>query len=90
MGEAGNQTKADRVSADGEKNGDRRCCFLGHQSGLFGGRRDHGNLAANQIGRQLMQPIDLILGEAVRDRYVLALDVAGLLQALAELRADGP
>jgi hypothetical protein len=72
------------VSADGEKNGDRLCCCLGHQSGLFGERRDHGNLAANQIGRKVMQSINLILGEAVCDRYVLALGVTDLLQALAE------
>src|SRR5262249_26832328 len=83
-GEAGDQTTADRVAADDEKNGDRRCCCLGRQSPLFCGRRDHGNLATNQIGGQLMQPIDLILGETVCDHYVLALDVACLLQALAE------
>ena len=45
---------------------------------------DHGDLPANQIGRQLRQPIELILGPAVFDRHVLALDIAGLLQALAE------
>jgi hypothetical protein len=32
----------------------------------------------------------LIFGPAVYDRDVLALDVAGLLQALAEMRAVGP
>ena len=44
----------------------------------------HGDLAADQFGRQLRQSIDLILGPAVFDRDVLALDIAGLLQALAE------
>jgi hypothetical protein len=44
----------------------------------------HGQLTANQIGRQRRQPIDLILGPAVFDRYVLALDVANLLEALAK------
>ena len=48
------------------------------------GRDDHGDLSANQIGRQRRQPIDLILGPAVFDRHVLALDIAGLLQALAK------
>ena len=47
-------------------------------------RDDHGDLSANQIGRQRRQPIDLILGPAVFDRHVLALDIAGLLQALAK------
>ena len=47
-------------------------------------RGDHGDLSANQIGRQRRQPIDLILGPAVFDRHVLALDIAGVLQALAK------
>jgi hypothetical protein len=39
---------------------------------------------AHQFGRQLRQPIDLILSRVVFDRHVLALDIAGLFQALAE------
>ena len=48
------------------------------------GRGDHGDLPANQFGRQRRQPIELTLGPAVFNRHVLALDVACLLQALAE------
>ena len=48
------------------------------------GRGDHGDLPANQFGRQRRQPIELIFGPAVFDRHVLALDIAGLLQALAK------
>ena len=48
------------------------------------GRDDDGNLSANQFRRECRQPIDLALRPAVFDRDVLALDVAGLLQALAE------
>ena len=47
-------------------------------------RDDHGDLPANQFGRQRRQPIGLTLGPAVFDRHVLALDIAGFLQALAE------
>ena len=47
-------------------------------------RGDHGDLPANQIGRQRRQSIDLIFGPAVYDRHVLALDIAGLLEALAK------
>ena len=47
-------------------------------------RDDHGDLSANQFGRQRRQSIDLILGPAVFDRYVLALDIAGVLEALAK------
>ena len=53
-------------------------------------RDDHGDLPANQIGRQRRQPVDLILGPAVFDRDVLAFDIAGVLQALAKSRADDP
>ena len=47
-------------------------------------RRDHGDLSANQFGRQRRQPVELILGPAVIDRHVLALDIAGVFQALAK------
>ena len=48
------------------------------------GRDDHGDAAANQFGRQRRQPIDLIVGPAVFDRHVLALDIAASLEALAK------
>ena len=38
------------------------------------GRDDHGDLSANQFGRQRRQSIELVLGPAVFDRHVLALD----------------
>ena len=47
-------------------------------------RDDHGHLATNQIGRQRWQPIVLALRPAIFDRHVLALDIAGFVQALAE------
>src|SRR5262245_63849444 len=45
---------------------------------------DHGDLATNQIGRQLRQAVGLVVSEAVYDRHVLALNEALLLQALTE------
>ena len=48
------------------------------------------HLTTNQIGRQRRQPLVLTFRPAVLDRHVLALDIAGVLQALAESRADGP
>ena len=47
-------------------------------------RGDHGDLPADQFGRQRRQPIHLILGPAVFDRHVLALDIAGVFQALTK------
>ena len=84
-GEAGDKTKLDRVFGDDEDDGDRRGCRLGRQrrSGTSG-RDDHGDLPANQFGRQRRQPIDLVLGPAVFDRHVLALDIAGVFEALAK------
>ena len=42
------------------------------------------DVASHQVGRQRRQSIDLTVGPAVLDRHVLAFDVAGLVQALAE------
>jgi hypothetical protein len=47
-------------------------------------RYDHGDPSANQLGRQRRQPVKLILRPAVLDRHVLALDIAGVFQALAK------
>jgi hypothetical protein len=45
---------------------------------------DHCDLSANEFGRQRWQPIDLIVGPAIVDGHVLALDKACVFQALAE------
>jgi len=47
-------------------------------------RSDHGDASVDQLGRQLRQSLHLIVGEAVFDRHVLALDITRILQALAE------
>ena len=50
-------------------------------SGRRGRRRnDHGDAAADEIGCQRRQPIELIVRPAVFDRHVLALDVARFLK----------
>ena len=84
-GEAGDKTVLHRVVANTEDDRDRRGCRFGRQRRSHTlGYCDHGDLPANQIGRQLRQPMDLILGPAVQDRNVLALDIAGVFQALAK------
>src|SRR5262249_27646017 len=82
--EAGDKTKPDRVFADYEDDGDRRGCRLGRESGRGTSGRDHGDPSLHQLRRQRRQPIDLIVGPAVFDGYVLALDEARVFQALAE------
>ena len=83
--EACDQAKPDRVIADGEHNGDCRSRRLGgarHGGALDCG--DHADSSAHQFGRQRRQPIVLILGPAVFDGDVLALDIAGVLEGLAK------
>ena len=83
-GEAGDKTKLDRVSADTEDDWNRRCCSFGRERGHVAGRGDHSHLSANQIGHQCRQAIVLTLQPVVLDRHVLALDVAGFIEAFAE------
>ena|SRR6516225_7240221 len=51
-GEAGDKTKPDRIFGDEEDDGNRRARRLGRQCWRSTcGRRDHGDLSANQLGR---------------------------------------
>src|SRR5262249_42782142 len=76
-GEACDETESDRIVGDNEDDGDGLGCRLGCQGrSETCGRDDHGNLPANQVSRQLWQPIHLILCPAVFDRCVLPLDEA--------------
>jgi hypothetical protein len=79
--QAGNEPDLNRIGASDEDNGNRTGCSLG------GYRRlavcsNHGDLAANQIGRQCRQTIIMTLGPAVFDRDVPTLGIADFSQAL--------
>jgi hypothetical protein len=83
-GEARDQTKPDWVFGDHEDDGDRRR-RLGR--GLRCGTAacgDHGDPPANDLRRQRGQPIELVLGPAVFNCHVLALDITGFFEALAK------
>jgi hypothetical protein len=82
--EARDEIEPNRVFDDCEDDGDRRSGSLGRQRRSLAGCDDDGNLSANQFLRECRQPAKLALRSAVFDHDVLALDVAGLLQALAE------
>jgi hypothetical protein len=74
----------DRVVRHTEHDGDRRRCILGRECcGEASGCDDHSDLPANQLGRKFGKSFHL-LGPAVVDRYVLALDIAGFFEALAK------
>src|SRR5262245_16891069 len=83
--ETGDEIECDRVFAHAEDDGNYGSCGLGDQRWSPTSRRDdHGHLPADQIRGQRRQPIDLIFGPAIFDRYIYALDVARLPQSLAE------
>jgi hypothetical protein len=62
---------------------------LAANSGRMAPAKNHGHLAANQIGCQCRKSIELVLSPAVFDRHVAALDVAGFAEALAECSERG-
>ena len=69
---ARDKIKPDRVFGDRKEAGNRRGCRFDRECRRGTCGRDHGDLSANEIGRQCRQSIDLIFGETVFDRYVLA------------------
>jgi hypothetical protein len=58
-GEAGDETKLDRVLADAEHDRDRRCCSFGRERGHGAASGDHGDTAADQVGHQRLYAIVL-------------------------------
>ena len=84
--EAGDETQPDRIVADWRRRSGivAVAALAASAAGVAADRDDHGHLAADQIGRQRRQSIVLTLRPAVFDRHVLALDIAGFVQALAE------
>jgi hypothetical protein len=81
--EAGDKTKPDRVFVDVEDDRDRRACLGCQRSGVSDGD-EHGDLSARHFSHQLRQSIDLILRPAIYSGDVLALDIAGVFEALTE------
>jgi hypothetical protein len=71
---ARDKTQLDRVFGNYESDRDGRGCGLGCQCRWDSACGNHRHAAANQIGRQFRQAIILIVGPAVFDGNVLALD----------------
>jgi hypothetical protein len=84
LGEAGDKTEPDRVFGRDEDNRDRRGCRLGGQRRRTICGSDHRDPTGHQFAGHRRKPIDLVLGKAIGDRHVLALDIAGRFQALAK------
>jgi hypothetical protein len=84
-GEAGDKTKLDRVFADAEDDRDRCGRSFGRLgSKVAAGRGDNGHSAADEVGHERRQAIELALQPMVLHRHVLALDVAGVGEAFAK------
>ncbi len=89
-GEAGDKTKLHRVFADAEDDRGRRGRSFGcKRSKVAGWRGDNGHAPAHEVSHERRKAIELALQPVVLHRYVLALDVAGFVEALAERGAKG-
>src|SRR5262245_47799876 len=82
--QAGDKTQLDWVTPGRVYDRNRRGRRFGRQCARRAARGDDGDLVLNQLGRQRRQSVILVFRPAVLDCHVLTLDVAGLLQALAE------
>ena len=85
--QACHEAVVDRVAPGRDDDRYRRGCSLGRKS-RSGVPDDYGRPPANQIGYQRRQSITLVLGPAIFDRDVLAVDEIRLLQALEERRHE--
>jgi len=84
MGKADNKVLLHWVITDREDNGDRRGRGLRCIGRRIAAGGNDANPPPNQISRQLRQAIELIVGPAVDNRDVLALNEACVLEALAK------
>src|SRR5262245_11301598 len=82
------EAEFDRVAAGCEDDRYCRVCSLGRNCRGGVHRSDHCHLTAYQIGRQLRQPIVVILRPAIFDSHVPALYVAGFAQTFAKCRHE--
>src|SRR5215831_7604945 len=91
LGKAGDQTKPDGVVADAEDDRDACGRSLGRLSnGGLTGRSDNGYATADEVSHERRQAIVSALQPVVFDHDVLALDVAGFVEAVVERSRIAP
>ena len=78
------------MNAVQEDDSENRCgCRLGCECCCVTSEGSNdAHLTTNQIGRQRRKPLDLTFRPAVLNSYILAFDIAGVLQTLAESGTD--
>ena len=89
-GEAGDKTELHRVFANAKD--DRDCrgrSFSRKRSKVAGWRSDNGHTTTHEISHERRKAIKLALQPVVLHRYVLALDIAGLVEAVAKSGGKG-
>src|SRR5262249_32657587 len=89
-GEAGDKTQLDRIFWDTESNWKRLRRSFGRDRSSAPRRRNHSHLSADQIGRQFREPIESVARQAIFDRDILALDVAGFGETSTERIQEMP
>jgi hypothetical protein len=88
--EAGDEAGLNRLDPSAKDDGDRRGCRLGRQRGRTVTGDEYGDLPANQVRCLRRQAIVLTLYPTVFNRDVLAFNIAGFGQRLAEACEDRP
>src|SRR5262245_32934540 len=84
---ARDQAELDRIVSDAKRDGYRACGgFRGERCRSRKRRCDHHHLPLHEIGRQSRQALVSLLGPAIFDRDVVAVDVAVVCQALTKGR----
>ena len=85
--QTGYKTKLYGIIAYAEDDrGCRGCIFSHTRCKVAGGRGDDGHTAAHEIGHKRLKTIEFALQPMVLHRYVLALEVAGFIEAVSERR----
>ncbi len=81
----GDESTLNRVESGHENDRDRRSSTFGHHRRHIAARsEDHRYLSANQIHGNRRHTFETLLGKTEFDRDILAVDEAGLGEALAE------
>ena len=89
-GEAGDKAELHRVVADAEDDRGGRGRSFGHLGSIVAGwRGDDRHATTHEVRHERRKAIELALQPVVLHRYVLALEVAGFIQALAERGGEG-
>src|SRR5262249_32197236 len=90
LGEAGDKAELHRVVADAEDDRDGRGRSFGHLGGIVAGwRGDDGYTTTHEVSHERRKAIEFALQPMVVHHYVLSLDVARFVEALAERGGKG-